>query len=149
MEDTSTNEIVTLQIGSQANYLGTHFWNTQLHYLCQENSPIDARINWKERLDTDGQGTYSPRVLIYDLKSKFGALRRGNEAFQEVTGPRHDEHRSGEDSGYVQLSCYATCVDKTTGKPMSSRRTSLRYQFTAMFSSSRNVITLIPSGRVK
>jgi hypothetical protein len=27
------HEIVTLQFGSQSNYLGTHFWNTQVSTL--------------------------------------------------------------------------------------------------------------------
>ena len=31
------HEIVTLQIGSQANYLGTHFWNAQVcKVLCHD-----------------------------------------------------------------------------------------------------------------
>jgi len=26
------HEIVTVQVGQQANFLGTHFWNTQVSY---------------------------------------------------------------------------------------------------------------------
>jgi hypothetical protein len=27
-------EIITLQLGSYANYVGAHFWNLQVHYDC-------------------------------------------------------------------------------------------------------------------
>lgn len=29
------HEIVTVQIGQQANFLGTHFWNTQVSRACK------------------------------------------------------------------------------------------------------------------
>lgn len=29
----SMHEIITLQLGQQANYLGTHFWNAQVCYV--------------------------------------------------------------------------------------------------------------------
>lgn len=28
------HEIITLQFGQQANYLATHFWNTQVYVTC-------------------------------------------------------------------------------------------------------------------
>lgn len=33
------HEIVTLQFGQQSNYLGTHFWNTQVDTLSRDLLP--------------------------------------------------------------------------------------------------------------
>jgi hypothetical protein len=45
------HEIVTLQFGRQSNYLGTHFWNTQVRAVPQHDSmtfplrcPIDSGV---------------------------------------------------------------------------------------------------------
>lgn len=34
------HEVVTLQFGQQANYLGTHYWNTQVGESLHEPSPL-------------------------------------------------------------------------------------------------------------
>jgi len=43
-------EILYIQAGSQANYVGTHFWNTQEGYLASEdpeNVLIDSTISFR------------------------------------------------------------------------------------------------------
>lgn len=77
-------EIVTLQFGQQANFIGTHYWNTQEAYFTyagQDESPIDHDISFRPGIGTDGQDTYTPRTLIYDLKGAFGTLRRENALY--------------------------------------------------------------------
>ena len=79
------HEIVTLQIGEAANYLGTHFWNAQesyFSYSAQDESPVNHDIHFRPGLAADGSDTFTPRTLIYDFKPRFGTLRRLNELYQ-------------------------------------------------------------------
>ena len=79
------HEIVTLQIGNQANYLATHFWNAQESYFTysgQEDSPVNHDIHFKPGVGADGSETFTPRTLIYDFKPAFGTLRKVNELYE-------------------------------------------------------------------
>lgn len=83
------HEILTLQLGYRANHVCTHFWNTQESYFSSPSSSLptlttsgthvtsqDELVNhdiyWREGLDSAGRNTYTPRTLIYDLRSGFG-----------------------------------------------------------------------------
>ena len=79
------HEIVTVQAGEAANYLGTHFWNAQESYFtysAQQEPPVDHNIHFRPGIGTDGSETFTPRVLIYDFKNSFGTLRKLNEPYQ-------------------------------------------------------------------
>ncbi|EME47285.1 hypothetical protein DOTSEDRAFT_166204 [Dothistroma septosporum NZE10] len=79
------HEVVTLQFGQQANYLGTHYWNTQESYFTyagEDESPVDHDISFRPGIGADGAETYTPRTLIYDLKGAFGTLRRENALYR-------------------------------------------------------------------
>lgn len=82
------HEIITFQFGQQANYLGTHYWNTQESYFTYsddpsaEASPINHDISFRPGLAPDGSDTYTPRTLLYDLKGAFGTLRRENALYE-------------------------------------------------------------------
>ncbi|KAK2463884.1 hypothetical protein APHAL10511_004056 [Amanita phalloides] len=72
------HEILYIQAGSFANYIGTHFWNTQETYLSFEdpdNPNIQHDVSLKE---IPGQATYCPRVLLFDRKANFGPLTKTN-----------------------------------------------------------------------
>lgn len=73
-------EILTVQLGHQANYLATHFWNTQESYFTygseETASPVDSDILFRAGISESREETYTPRTLIYDLKSGFGGLRK-------------------------------------------------------------------------
>ncbi|KAL2136133.1 hypothetical protein VTI74DRAFT_5356 [Chaetomium olivicolor] len=79
------HEIITLQLGQQANYLATHFWNTQESYFTysedQGESPVDHDIHFRPGLAPDGTETFMPRTVIYDLKGAFGTLRKINALY--------------------------------------------------------------------
>ncbi|KAL8973915.1 MAG: hypothetical protein Q9197_001849 [Variospora fuerteventurae] len=74
------HEILTLQLGHRANYLATHFWNTQESYfnydIASEPSLIDHDVHFRPGQGPGGEDTYTPRTLIYDLKGGFGNLRK-------------------------------------------------------------------------
>jgi len=79
------HEIVTLQFGSQSNYLGTHFWNTQESYFTygsEAESIVDHDIHFRAGVAPDGSDTFTPRALIYDLKGAFGSMRRTNALYE-------------------------------------------------------------------
>ena len=101
-------EILTLQLGHKANYLATHFWNSQVSLLSGVSDPqeanfdyentnekpiIDNDIHFRAGLGHGGVETYTPRTLIYDLKGVvsggrgltvggFGSLRKYNELYE-------------------------------------------------------------------
>ena len=73
------HEILTLQLGHRANYLANHFWNTQESYFTYPPDPpslVDHDIHFRTGIGSDGQETFTPRTLIYDLKGGFGTLRQ-------------------------------------------------------------------------
>ena len=75
------HEVVTIQVGRRANYLCTHFWNTQESYHTfppDPPSPVNHDIHFRQGLAPDGAETYLPRTLIFDLKAGFGSLRQVN-----------------------------------------------------------------------
>ncbi|KZT69422.1 tubulin nucleotide-binding domain-like protein [Daedalea quercina L-15889] len=70
-------EIVYVQAGQFANYIGTHFWNTQDAYFTygeDEQSEIDHDVSFREGSTLKGESTYSPRLLLFDRRSNFGTI---------------------------------------------------------------------------
>ena len=51
-------------------------------YAGQEESPVDHDISFRAGIGPDGDETYTPRTLIYDLKGAFGTLRRENALYE-------------------------------------------------------------------
>jgi hypothetical protein len=87
------HEILTLQFGQRANFLATHFWNTQEAYQYpsdaadpQALSPVDHDVLFRPGIGADGGETFLPRTVVYDLKGGFGSLRRVNELYEVGLG---------------------------------------------------------------
>ncbi|KAI0717734.1 tubulin nucleotide-binding domain-like protein [Cerioporus squamosus] len=73
-------EILYIQAGSFANFIGTHFWNTQESYFTygEDEEPLVYHDrSFREGLTSEGESTYCPRLLVFDRKSNFGALSKG------------------------------------------------------------------------
>eukprot|EP00850_Spirogloea_muscicola_P005795 SM000027S09576 [mRNA] locus=s27:186532:189411:+ [translate_table: standard] len=76
-------EVVTLQVGSYANYIGAHFWNFQDELLGREGSPdegeavndIDSGVLYRVGETLRGEATYTPRLLLFDLRGSLGSVR--------------------------------------------------------------------------
>ena len=51
---------------------------------------MDHDIHFRPGLGADGQETYLPRTLIYDLKGGFGSLRKINQLYEAA-----DDHGVG------------------------------------------------------
>ncbi|KAI5928503.1 tubulin domain-containing protein [Camillea tinctor] len=143
-------EIITLQLGQQSNYVGTHFWNTQESYFTygsEEESPIDHNVHFRPGLSADGTETFMPRTVIYDLKGGFGTLRKIN-ALYEVS---HDAAPSGIWPGQtvvhrqppIEASTYQESLDTGQTPPELSTST-VRYwsDFNRVFFHPKSIVQL-------
>ncbi|KAG1824274.1 Misato segment II tubulin-like domain-containing protein [Suillus variegatus] len=76
-------EIIYIQAGSFANYVGTHFWNTQESYFTYEDDDepiVNHDLSFEEGRSPQNQPTLCPRLLTFDQKSNFGTLAKTSQA---------------------------------------------------------------------
>lgn len=74
-------EVITLQLGHYANFVGSHIWNLQ--EACFSYKPNDKAIPlefahdifFREGKNPKGNVTYTPRLLIADLRGSLGNLK--------------------------------------------------------------------------
>ncbi|KAK8182847.1 tubulin domain-containing protein [Phyllosticta citribraziliensis] len=120
------HEIVTLQFGNQANYLGTHFWNTQESYFTYDDgeneSPVNHDVLFRPGVGVDGSDTFMPRAVIYDLKGAFGSLKKVNALYEleEDDGSREILWNNGTTpikSEPILPSAYTQALDAGTSPP--------------------------------
>ncbi|KAH7927011.1 tubulin nucleotide-binding domain-like protein [Leucogyrophana mollusca] len=79
-------EIIYIQAGSLANYIGTHFWNAQESYFTygdEDESIANHDISFKEGRDNHSNPTLCPRLLAFDNKSQFGTLAKFRNAEED------------------------------------------------------------------
>uniref|UniRef100_A0A131YBX4 Putative members of tubulin/ftsz family n=2 Tax=Ixodes ricinus TaxID=34613 RepID=A0A131YBX4_IXORI len=77
----STREIITVQLGNYANFVGAHVWNLQ--QTCFSYNRNDSRIPlefnhdifFREGKSPRGQVTYTPRLVVADLPGSLGHLK--------------------------------------------------------------------------
>lgn len=78
-------ETVSLSLGAAANAASMHFWNAQQSYFdFRANAPpplIEHDVSFRAGQGTDGLETYTPRALLFDVRSEFGAMARVNELY--------------------------------------------------------------------
>lgn len=87
MAGSSTREVITLQIGHYSNFVGTHWWNIQESSFCYDpNASFQQEINhdvlFREGLTLLGEQTYTPRLLMFDLKGSLKNLPRYGTLYQ-------------------------------------------------------------------
>lgn len=73
----STREILTFQFGHYANYVGAHFWNLQelsFDYTGTVKTEVNHDILYREGQTARGEVTYTPRLIIADLKGSLKTL---------------------------------------------------------------------------
>ncbi|XP_066587453.1 protein misato [Prorops nasuta] len=72
-----TREIVTIQLGHYSNFIGTHWWNiqeTNFSYDPANPSEINHDVLYREGETQKREVTYTPRLLVVDLKGSNGYL---------------------------------------------------------------------------
>lgn len=69
-------EILTLQVGKAGNFAATHFWNILEAY--PDDGQLDFDVFYQPHDDKSSRGgiTYTPRTLIFDVKSNIGPIFR-------------------------------------------------------------------------
>lgn len=84
------HEILTIQCGNAANYIGTHFWNLQDPTDTEQSTDIDHDVLFSAGQARNGMDTYTPRLLIYDRAKNFGSMKRINALYHEPETPQSD-----------------------------------------------------------
>ncbi|KAJ2717178.1 mtDNA inheritance, partitioning of the mitochondrial organelle [Coemansia spiralis] len=88
-------EVLTLQFGENANYVGAHYWNLQLG--CRGD---DDRVSelFSERREAAGA---VPRALVFDRPGNFGSL--GRAAAPSAGGDEDDDGEHAAWSGATEV----------------------------------------------
>ncbi|ELU05985.1 hypothetical protein CAPTEDRAFT_160708 [Capitella teleta] len=82
----SCREIVTLQLGHYSNFIGTHWWNIQdSSFAYNPNAVATNEINhdvlFREGCNPSGEVTYTPRLLLFDLKGSLNTLKQNGQLY--------------------------------------------------------------------
>ncbi|CAG8526737.1 2623_t:CDS:10 [Dentiscutata erythropus] len=89
-------EIVTLQFGHFSNYVGAHFWNNQEEYFSFDTGQHAQEIEvlhdtlFRAGVTQSGIETYTPRLMVYDLKGGFGSIKKMNRLYDEISDYQKD-----------------------------------------------------------
>ncbi|XP_059490557.1 protein misato homolog 1 [Neocloeon triangulifer] len=70
-------EVISLQFGHYSNFIGTHWWNIQelaFDYTATAPSEINHDVLFREGETRQGHVTYTPRLLLVDLKGSLGSM---------------------------------------------------------------------------
>ncbi|KAG9247243.1 tubulin domain-containing protein [Calycina marina] len=144
------HEILTLQLGQRANYLATHFWNTQESYFTyssEHESLVDHDIHFRPGIGADGNETFTPRTVIYDLKGGFGTLRRLNALYEIEEPTASDALWNGraliQRQAAIEQSAYQQSLEEGLPPPKLTTE-SVRYwsDFNRVFYSPKSIVQL-------
>ncbi|KAL3285700.1 hypothetical protein HHI36_000231 [Cryptolaemus montrouzieri] len=90
MNFNNCGDILTIQFGHYANCVGTHWWNIQeksFNYSKNEVQDINHDVLYREGVNEKGQVTFTPRLLLVDLKGSLGALPENSQLYGDVIEP--------------------------------------------------------------
>ncbi|KAL2469113.1 beta-tubulin [Forsythia ovata] len=90
-------EIVTLQVGSYANFIGSHFWNFQDELLGLADNPgsdeifknhnLDMNVLYRSGETHQGIPTYTPRLVSVDFQGSLGSVSSRGTLYKEAPAP--------------------------------------------------------------
>lgn len=92
----TSREVVTIQFGHYSNYIGTHWWNlqeTNFSYDPDNPSEINPNILYREGENFKKQITFTPRLLLADLKGAFRYLKEEGTLYDV---PQQQEDQIGQ-----------------------------------------------------
>jgi len=83
----NAGEIITLQLGNYANYIGTHWWNIQESNFIYPGENIETEINhdvmFRAGKSLNNQETYLPRLVVVDAACNFKSLAINHTALYD------------------------------------------------------------------
>lgn len=99
-----TRELITLQVGHHANFIGTHWWNLQEASFVYSNTAttdINHDFLFREGMTAQRQETYTPRLLAIDLQGSLHSLAAEGTLYSSIRA----EHSTSEAAwdGQVEL----------------------------------------------
>ncbi|CAA3007020.1 misato homolog 1 isoform X1 [Olea europaea subsp. europaea] len=87
-------EIVTVQVGSYANFIGSHFWNFQDELLGLADNPesddifnnhnLDMNVLYRSGETHQGIPTYTPRLVSVDFQGLLGSVSSRGTLYNEA-----------------------------------------------------------------
>ncbi|KAL5557091.1 hypothetical protein UlMin_039327 [Ulmus minor] len=93
-------EIVTLQLGGFANFVGSHFWNFQDELLglaadpdsdpVFKNQHIDMDVLYRSGETQQGSVSYTPRLVSVDFQGSLGSMSSRGTLYNETTSATSD-----------------------------------------------------------
>lgn len=88
----ASREILTLQLGHYSNFVGSHWWNIQEAGFSYTGKPseIDHDVLFREGINFKKEVTFTPRLLLVDLKGSLQHLRIEGELY-DVPAPDVNE----------------------------------------------------------
>uniref|UniRef100_A0A251SE13 Tubulin/FtsZ, GTPase domain-containing protein n=2 Tax=Helianthus annuus TaxID=4232 RepID=A0A251SE13_HELAN len=96
-DEQSMKELVTFQVGSYANFIGSHFWNFQDELLGLLEDPQSHLIFKNQNLDMDvlyrtgetqqGIPTYTPRLISVDFQGSLGSMSSRGTLYNHNPSP--------------------------------------------------------------
>ena len=75
----TSREVLTIQLGHYSNFIGTHWWNLQesnFSYDPTNPSEVNHDVLYREGENFKREVTYTPRLLLVDLKESCGYLKQ-------------------------------------------------------------------------
>ncbi|KAJ8480303.1 hypothetical protein OPV22_024030 [Ensete ventricosum] len=94
-------ELVTIQVGTFANYVGSHFWNFQDELLgltevpngdpIYKNSSLDMDVLYRTGETQQGTPTYCPRLISISFQGSLGSLSLSGSLYDDISSsdPKH------------------------------------------------------------
>ncbi|XP_058442908.1 protein misato [Malaya genurostris] len=90
-----SREIITLQLGNYANYVGTHWWNIQeasFSYDSEtEETEVDHDVLYREGQTNNRQTTFTPRMLLLDLKGTLKFMQEDGQLYNDYSSENSKE----------------------------------------------------------
>ncbi|XP_055816634.1 uncharacterized protein LOC129886113 isoform X2 [Solanum dulcamara] len=93
-------EIVTIQVGNYANFIGSHFWNFQDELLGLAESPESDQVFKNHSLDMDvlyrtgetqqGLLTYIPRMVSVNFQGSLGSVSSRGSLYNQIPAKNMD-----------------------------------------------------------
>ncbi|KAL3866642.1 hypothetical protein ACJMK2_043926 [Sinanodonta woodiana] len=98
----TTREIITLQVGHYSNFIGAHWWNAQessFVYNPEDLSfpkEVNHDIFFREGENPKGEVTYTPRLVLFDLKGSLNSLKQKGTLYEIPQEEEEDIKWSGD-----------------------------------------------------
>ncbi|XP_076949607.1 uncharacterized protein LOC143622305 isoform X2 [Bidens hawaiensis] len=90
-------ELVTFQLGSYANFIGSHFWNFQDEllglfedpeaHLVFKNQNLDMDVLYRTGETQQGMPTYTPRLISVDFQGSLGSMSSRGTLYNNNPSP--------------------------------------------------------------